>query len=84
MVRAICRDFGVVCVHRNGKDIDQIISNDEILRENKENIISVDEIIPNQISSSAVRECLRRGLSVKYLTSDEVIDYIACEKLYLA
>lgn len=83
-VRTICRDFGIVCVRRKGNDIDQIISSDEILRENKGNIISVDDIIPNEVSSSAVRECVSRGLSVKYLTSDEVIDYIARQKLYLA
>ncbi|XP_020593647.1 nicotinamide/nicotinic acid mononucleotide adenylyltransferase [Phalaenopsis equestris] len=82
-VRAICRDFGIICIRREGKNIEQIISNDEILKENKSNIISVDDIIPNQISSTKVRECIRRGLSVKYLTFDEVIGYIRDQKLYL-
>lgn len=82
-VRAICRDFGVICICREGKDIDQIISNDEILHEYKRNIISVEEIIPNQISSTKVRECISKGLSVKYLIPDEIIDYIRYQKLYL-
>lgn len=82
-LRAICRDFGVICIRREGKDIDNLISNNEILNENKSNIIAVDEIVPNQISSTLVRECIRRGLSVKYLTTDEVIGYIDEQKLYL-
>ncbi|KAF8414269.1 hypothetical protein HHK36_002269 [Tetracentron sinense] len=82
-VQAICRDYGVVCIHREGKGIERIISEDDILNENKENIKVVDELVPNQISSTRVRECILRGLSVKYLTADEVIDYIAQQNLYL-
>ncbi|KAJ0974074.1 hypothetical protein J5N97_016039 [Dioscorea zingiberensis] len=82
-LRTICRDYGVICIHREGKDINNLISNNEILNENKSNIIAVDEIVPNQISSTRVRECIRKGLSVKYLSTDEVIDYIRDQKLYL-
>lgn len=82
-VRNICRDFGVICIRREGTNIEKIIASDEILCKNKSNIISVDEIVPNQISSSKVRECIRKGLSVKYLTPDEVINYIRDHKLYL-
>ncbi|KAJ4974368.1 hypothetical protein NE237_007542 [Protea cynaroides] len=75
-VRSICRDYKVVCIRREGKDVEKIVSSDDILYENKDNIKIVDELIPNQINSTRVRECISRGLSVKYLTSDEVIDYI--------
>ncbi|KAH0985205.1 hypothetical protein GBA52_012382 [Prunus armeniaca] len=75
-VRGICRDYGVVCIRREGQDVDKIISNDEILKENRGNIRIVDELVPNQISSTRIRDCISRGLSVKYLTADEVIDYI--------
>ncbi|KAG6468569.1 nicotinamide/nicotinic acid mononucleotide adenylyltransferase-like isoform X1 [Zingiber officinale] len=81
-VRTICEDFGIVCIRREGKDIENIISANEILQQNKSNIFSVDEIVPNQISSTRLRESLRKGLSIKYLTADEVIDYIKDQKLY--
>ncbi|XP_010252778.1 PREDICTED: nicotinamide/nicotinic acid mononucleotide adenylyltransferase isoform X1 [Nelumbo nucifera] len=81
-VRTICRDYGVVCIRREGKDIEKIISEDEILNENKANIKIVDEHVPNQISSTRLRECISKGLSVKYLTADEVIDYIRQQNLY--
>lgn len=82
-VRAICKDFGVVCIRREGKDVEKLISSSETLQECRDNIISVDEIVPNQISSSRVRECIRRCLSIKYLTCDEVINYIREHKLYM-
>ncbi|XP_058094820.1 nicotinamide/nicotinic acid mononucleotide adenylyltransferase [Magnolia sinica] len=82
-VRAICRDYGVICIRREGKDIENTISTDDILYENKRNIRVVDELVPNQISSTRIRECIARGLSVKYLTADEVIDYIHQHHLYL-
>ncbi|KAL6912357.1 hypothetical protein ACP4OV_001162 [Aristida adscensionis] len=75
-VRSICKDFGVIYIRREGKDVGKLISNGEILQECRDNIISVDEIVPNQISSSRVRDCIRRCLSIKYLTCDEVIEYI--------
>ncbi|KAM5576031.1 nicotinamide/nicotinic acid mononucleotide adenylyltransferase [Rosa sericea] len=54
-VRSICRDYGVVCIRREGQDVDKIMSNDDILRENRGNIRIVDELVPNQISSTRVR-----------------------------
>ncbi|XP_076913002.1 nicotinamide/nicotinic acid mononucleotide adenylyltransferase-like [Bidens hawaiensis] len=81
-VRTIFRDYGVVCIRREGQDVGKIISSDEILTEYKSNIEVVDEIVPNRISSTIVRDCVSRGLSVTYLTSDEVIDYIKRNQLY--
>ncbi|MCL7041242.1 hypothetical protein MKW94_004454, partial [Papaver nudicaule] len=82
-VRALCRDYGIVCIRREGIDIEKIISGDEMLNVYKKNIRVVDELIPNQISSSRLRECISRGLSIKYLTVDEVIDYIKQHNLYV-
>ncbi|KAI3458001.1 hypothetical protein Pfo_014664 [Paulownia fortunei] len=82
-VKAICRDFGLVCVRRGGQDVENIISKDDILNEYKNNIIIVDEVVPNGISSTGLRDCISRGLSVKYLTADEVIDYIKQNGLYI-
>lgn len=81
-VKTICRDYGVVCIRREGQDIEKIISRDAILTEYKNDIEVVDEIVPNRISSTLVRNCISQGLSAKYLTSDEVIDYIKRNKLY--
>ncbi|XP_022144095.1 nicotinamide/nicotinic acid mononucleotide adenylyltransferase isoform X2 [Momordica charantia] len=82
-VQMICRDYGLVCIRREGQDVGKIISDDEILYENRSNIKIVDEVVPNQISSTRVRDCISRGLSIKYLIADEVIEYIREQHLYL-
>ncbi|CAE6242695.1 unnamed protein product [Arabidopsis arenosa] len=81
-VRTICKDYGIVCIRREGQDVENMISGDAILNENHANINIVDNIVPNQISSSRLRQCISRGLSVKYLTEDRVIDYIRQHQLY--
>ncbi|KAI9115632.1 hypothetical protein K1719_013301 [Acacia pycnantha] len=82
-VKAICKDYGIVCIRRGGQDVEKTISDNDILNENRANIKVVDEIIPNQISSTRLRECIARRLSIKYLTVDEVIDYIREHQLYV-
>ncbi|KAK4389895.1 Nicotinamide/nicotinic acid mononucleotide adenylyltransferase [Sesamum angolense] len=81
-VKTICRDFGLICIRRGGQDVQSIVSKDDILNEYKNDIIVVDEVVPNGISSTGLRDCISRGLSVKYLTADEVIDYIKQNGLY--
>ncbi|CAK9170933.1 unnamed protein product [Ilex paraguariensis] len=54
-VRTICSDYGVVCIRRDGQDVEKIISNDDILIEYKSNIKVVDELVPNGLSSTRLR-----------------------------
>nr|GMC53412.1 nicotinamide/nicotinic acid mononucleotide adenylyltransferase isoform X2 [Ipomoea batatas] len=81
-VRTICRDFGLVCIRRDCQDVEKIIAKDDILNSYKTNIKVVDEVVPNGISSTGLRDCILKGLSIKYLTADEVIDYIKQQSLY--
>eukprot|EP01018_Ginkgo_biloba_P036572 Gb_24605 [translate_table: standard] len=53
-VKAICRDYGVVCISRGGKDVEKLIFENDVLFENKRNIFVVDELISNNISSTRV------------------------------
>ncbi|XP_057992663.1 nicotinamide/nicotinic acid mononucleotide adenylyltransferase isoform X1 [Hevea brasiliensis] len=82
-VRTICREYGVVCICREGQDVEKIISDNEILNENRSNIKVVDELVSNSISSTRLRYCISRGLSIKYLTIDGVIEYIREHRLYM-
>ncbi|CAI0378784.1 unnamed protein product [Linum tenue] len=82
-VRTICRDHGIACIRREELDVDRIIAADEILNQNKDNIKPVTEPVPNMISSTRLRDCISRGLSIKYLTADSVISYIREHQLYL-
>jgi len=48
----------------------------------KKNIFMIPQWISNDISSTALRLNIQRGLSIKYLTPDPVIKYIVDNKLY--
>ncbi|KAG9448660.1 hypothetical protein H6P81_008625 [Aristolochia fimbriata] len=82
-VRTICRDYGVVCICREGKDINKIVCSDEILSEYKANILVVDKLVQDQISSTLVRDSIKNGQSINGLTPDDVIEYIQQHRLYL-
>ncbi|KAL5582520.1 hypothetical protein UlMin_014962 [Ulmus minor] len=81
-VQTICSEFGVVCICREGQDVEKVVSHDELLNKNRGNIRIIDELVPNHTSSTRVRDCISRGLSIKYLTDDEVIEYIKEQQLY--
>jgi len=74
--------FGVVCLERSGFNADQLIFHHDVLYQARHNIISIPQHIENNISSSAVRLLVSRGLSIKYLVPDLVIAYIERNSLY--
>ena len=48
----------------------------------RHNIYVVPQMIQNDVSSTKVRLLLRRGMSVRYLTPDSVMEYIDGNELY--
>ncbi|KAI4340015.1 hypothetical protein MLD38_024893 [Melastoma candidum] len=79
----LCQDRGLSTESLRGQDREDIISNDNILNKHRGNIKVVEDVVPNQISSTRVRGCISSGLSIKYLTPDEVINYIKQHGLYM-
>eukprot|EP00850_Spirogloea_muscicola_P003891 SM000016S01879 [mRNA] locus=s16:350238:354288:- [translate_table: standard] len=82
-VRAICSEFGIVCITREGSHARKLVNENDALYENRDNIRIVDEWVTNNISSTAVRRCIARGQSVKYLIPDMVLEYIQQHRLYV-
>ncbi|GAQ77772.1 Nicotinate/nicotinamide mononucleotide adenyltransferase [Klebsormidium nitens] len=81
-LREIFADHGVVCISRGGSDARRHIHENDLLFEYRKSIRIVDEWASNEVSSTLVRRFLSRGLSVKYLTPDSVIQYVKEHKLY--
>ncbi|KAM5142369.1 nicotinamide/nicotinic acid mononucleotide adenylyltransferase 1 isoform 2-T2 [Mantella aurantiaca] len=78
----IVSSFGLVCITRMGSDAQKFIYESDVLWKHRHNIHLVEEWITNDISSTKVRRALRRGMSVRYLVPDPVLDYIKCHDLY--
>ncbi|XP_068094944.1 nicotinamide/nicotinic acid mononucleotide adenylyltransferase 1 isoform X2 [Hyperolius riggenbachi] len=81
-VTEIASSFGLVCITRIDCDARKFIYESDILWRYRNNIHVVEEWITNDISSTKVRRALRRGMSVRYLVFDSVLEYIRKHDLY--
>lgn len=72
--------YGCLIVERAGTGMDQ--ATDSLARW-RSNIHLISQLIQNDVSSTKVRLFLRRGLSVRYLLPNSVVDYIEQNGLYL-
>lgn len=81
-VEEVAGRFGLVCVSRGGLLPERAVYESDMLSRHSGNIFLVREWVRNETSATEVRRALRRGLSVKYLLPDSVIDYIHQHNLY--
>ena len=81
-VEEVAGRFGLVCVSRGGQQPDRAVHESDLLSRHSANVFLVREWVRNETSATEVRRALRRGLSVKYLLPDDVIDYIRAHGLY--
>ncbi|XP_031760955.1 nicotinamide/nicotinic acid mononucleotide adenylyltransferase 1 isoform X2 [Xenopus tropicalis] len=78
----ILSSFGIVCITRLGSNASNFIYESDILWKYKHMIHLVEEWITNDISSTKIRRALRRGMSIRYLVPDSVVEYIENHELY--
>jgi len=81
-MHSILGDFGVVVLERSGTSAETVIYNNPYVFPHQGNILLVPQWIMNEVSSTKVRQFISRGLSLKYLTPDPVIDYIHHKNLW--
>lgn len=81
-VEEVAGRFGLVCVSRGGLQPKRAVHESDTLSRHCQNIFLVTEWVRNETSATEVRRALRRGLSVKYLIPDSVIEYIHQHNLY--
>ncbi len=72
--------YGVFIVERAGTKIDEALAS---LRPWKHNIYVIQQLIHNDVSSTKIRQFLRREMSVRYLIPAPVIQYIEEHDLFL-
>ena len=84
-IHKIVGQYGMVVITREGSDPFETIERSpksDILKKYRNNIFVVEEKIPNLISSTAIRNAIKNGESVRYLIPDQVIQYIKDNNLY--
>ena len=78
----LTKDFKIYVLERDKDNIEEIIKTNEFLNKNKQAFIKAKDNITSNLSSTFVRNKLKNGKSIKYLTPDEVVEYIEEKKLY--
>lgn len=78
----LVENFKILVLERDEDNMDNIINNDEFLIQHKNSFIKLKENIRSNISSTFVRDKIKRGKSIRYLTPDEVYYYIKDNNLY--
>ncbi|XP_048845310.1 nicotinamide/nicotinic acid mononucleotide adenylyltransferase 3 [Brienomyrus brachyistius] len=81
-VEELVGHFGLVCVSRGDLQADRAVHESDTLFQHRHNIFLVREWVRNETSATEIRRALRRGLSVKYLLPDAVIEYVQEHQLY--
>lgn len=83
-LQSLIKDFGVVAIERSSTiNLHSEIFNSNFLYPLRENIEIIPQPIQSELSSSKLRLLIRRGYSIKYLTSDNVINYIKENNFYI-
>lgn len=74
--------YNFIILERDNDKMEEIIEADEFLKKYRQAFIKFNNPIRTNLSSSFVREQLKEGKSIEYLTPDLVIDYIKERNLY--
>ena len=80
--KELVENFKIYVLERDKDSMEQIIQQNEFLKQNNQNFIRAKNNITSNLSSTYVRNKIKEGKSVKYLTPDEVIEYIKENNLY--
>ncbi|KAE8224770.1 hypothetical protein CF319_g2390 [Tilletia indica] len=74
--------YGCFIIERTGADVWNFLLSHDLLWKYRSNLKIVKQTIYNDISSSKIRLFVKRGMSIKYLLPNSVINYIENHKLY--
>ncbi|KAI8878519.1 Nucleotidylyl transferase [Backusella circina FSU 941] len=79
----IVGDYGCVIIERTGTDVYGFLLSHDVFYQHRMNVTVIKQLIHNDISSTKIRLFVKRGMSIKYLLPNPVIDFIHTHGLYL-
>lgn len=81
-VEKLLSSYKIYVLKRDKDDIDEIIQSNQLLKEHKTAFRALSKEVNSNLSSTYVRNKIKEGKSITYLTPPEVVTYILENKLY--
>jgi nicotinate-nucleotide adenylyltransferase len=78
----LVKKFKVLVLERGQDSMENIIESNPFLKKYENQFIKVKENVRSNLSSTFVRDKIKRGKSIRYLTPDEVYYYIKEKHLF--
>ena len=78
----ILNNYKIIVLERNNDNIEKIIEEDKLLKDNKGALIISKKIKPIELSSTMIREKIKRGENVEKFLKKEALEYIDKNELY--
>ncbi len=75
-------DYTIYVLKRDKDEVENIIQNNSLLKEHRQAFHSLCKEVTSNLSSTYVRNKIKEGKSITYLTPPEVVTYILENKLY--
>jgi len=75
-------DYKILAFEREEDNLEEIISNNPFLTKHRQSFLGMKEMMKNNFSSTAMRQKIAEGKSIRYLVPDEVYEYIKENRLY--
>lgn len=75
-------NFKILILERDEDNMEDILNSNQFLSKNRNSFIKIKNNVRSNLSSTFVREKIRRGKSIRYLTPDNVYKYIKENNLY--
>lgn len=78
----LVKKFKILVLERDEDNMDEIVKSNDFLNRNKQYLIKVKNNVRSNLSSTFVRNKRKEGKSIRYLTPDEVFEYINKNRLF--
>mgnify|MGYP000330866411 FL=1 len=79
----ILKNYKIIVLERNEDNLEKIIEEDKLLRDNKKALIIAKKIKSIKLSSTIIREKIKNGEEVDVFLKKEVLEYINKNGLYM-
>ena len=79
----ILSNYKIIVLERENDNLEEIIENSNFLKNNKKSLIKLEGIDRINLSSTIVREKIKKGENIGEFIDEDVLEYIQKNKLYI-